>query len=272
MQFQYLGNNNRYEVHDPIGRGSMFMIYRGRDTVLNREAAIKVLRDIYSRDPKFVTRFQRVARAMMALRHPNIVQVYEYGQTNGTYFIVMELIEGTDLRRYQRSRGVLDTERAVIIGHDVALGLGAMHKQGLVHRAISPRNVLVGRDGSIKLTGLSFASINLHDEQDDMGGMSLNAINYYAPEVAQGEMVSPAADVYALGAIMYELLTGNTPFDSDTPVAVAMQHIHDAPVPPSQYNPGIPPDVEKVILRCMEKVPEMRYADGLQLARALESL
>jgi serine/threonine protein kinase len=270
MQLQYLGENNRYEVQEPIGRGSIFMIYRGRDTVLQREVAIKVLRDPYSRDAKFVTRFQRVARAMMALRHPNIVEFYDYGQTAGNYFIVMELIEGTDLRRYQRSRGVLDTGRAIIIAHDVAMGLGAMHRQGIVHRAISPRNVLVGRDGSIKLTGLSFASISLHDENDDMAGPSLGAINYYAPEVAQGEMVSPAADVYALGAVMYELLTGRTPFDGDTPVAVAMQHIQDAPVPPSQYNPGIPSDVEKIILRCMEKVPERRFADGIELARALE--
>ncbi len=272
MTFQYLGDGNRYEVRDPIGRGSMFRIYRGRDTVLNRDVAIKVLRDIYSRDSKFVTRFQRVARAMTALRHPNIVQFYEYGQTNGTYFIVMELIEGTDLRRYLRSRGVLDIERAIFITHAVALGLGAMHQQGIVHRTINPRNVMMGRDGSIKLTGLSFSSINIHEEQEDMAGMTLGVIYYYAPEMAQGEVVGPAADVYALGCIMYEMLTGRAPFDGDTPVAVAMQHIQDAPVPPNQYNPAIPPAVEEIILRCMEKVPERRYADGTQLARALESL
>ncbi len=270
MQFQYLGDGNRYEVQDPIGRGSMVTIYRGRDTVLNREVAIKVLRDIYSRDSKFVTRFQRVARAMTALRHPNIVQVYEYGQTDGNYFIVMELIEGTDLRRYLRSRGVLDTERAIIIAHAVALGLGAAHQQGIVHRAIKPRNIMMGRDGSIKLTGLSLASINIYDEHGDMEGTSSGTVQYFAPEMAQGEMVGPAADVYALGCIMYEMLTGRTPFDGDTPVAVAMQHIQDAPVPPSQYNSAIPSAVEEIILRCMEKSPERRYADGTELARALE--
>ena len=132
MEFQFLGDDNRYEVQEPVGRGLIAEIYRGRDTVLHREVAIKVLRDHYSRDFKFVKRFQQAAKAMTALRHPNIVQVYEYSQTNNTYFMVMELIKGTDLRRYLRARGVLDTERALMIGHGAALGLGAMHQQGIV--------------------------------------------------------------------------------------------------------------------------------------------
>jgi eukaryotic-like serine/threonine-protein kinase len=168
------------------------------------------------------------------------------------------LVEDTDLRRHLRSRGILDVDRAVIIAHDVALGLGAAHRRGIVHRDFKPQNVLVGRGGSIKLTAFSMTL--------------LGTIQYYAPEQAQGEMVTPATDVYALGIVMYEMLTGRTPFDGDTPVAVAMRHIHDAPIPPSQFNPNIPPSVEKIILRCLEKVPEMRYRDGSTLARALESL
>ena len=271
MQVQYLGDNNRYEVQAPIGRGGMFTIYRGEDTVLHREVAIKVLRDHYSENPRFVRRFQQVARLMPPLQHSNIVQVYDYGQTNGACFIVMELIEGTDLRRYLRARGVLDTERAVIIAHYVALGLGMLHQKGIVLRALKPQKILVSRDGSIKLTSLSPASISIHDEYDEEG-MAFGTIQYYAPELSQGEKVSPAADVYVLGVILYEMVTGRAPFDGDTPVAVAMQHIQDAPVPPSQYNPGIPPGVEEIILRCMEKVPERRYRDGTQLARALESV
>lgn len=271
MQFQYLGDGNRYELHVPIGRGLMSVIYRGWDTVLHREVAIKVLRDVYSTNPRFTRRFQQVARAMMALQqHPNIVQAYDYGETDGTCFIVMELIEGTDLRRYVRSRGVLDTERAIIIMRDAAQGLGAMHQQGIVHRAIKPQNILVSRDSSIKLAGLSLASINIHDKREDTEGSMSSAIQYSAPEQLQGEMVSPAADVYGMGAILYEMFTGRTPFDGDTPVAVAMQHIQDAPVPPSQYNPAIPAAMEEIILRCMEKAPERRYRDGLELARALE--
>ncbi len=272
MQIEVLGE--RYQLQDPIGRGGMATIYRGRDLRMDRVVAIKVLREVYSTDPKFVTRFQREAKAASSLQHPNIVQVYDYGQSDGNYFIVMELIEGTDLRRYLRSRGVLAVDRAIIIAHDVALGLGAAHRRAIVHRDVKPQNILVGRDGSIKLTDFGIASVykDINAERLTTTGMTLGTVQYYAPEQAQGEIVSPAADVYALGIVMYEMLTGRTPFDGDTPVAVAMQHIQDAPMPPRQLNPNIPPALEEIILRCLEKVPEMRFADGSVLARALEML
>ena len=272
MQIEFLGE--RYQLQDPIGRGGMATIYRGRDMRMERTVAIKVLREVYSTDPKFVTRFQREAKAASSLQHPNIVQVYDYGQSDGNYFIVMELIEGTDLRRYLRSRGVLAIDRAIIIAHDVALGLGAAHRRAIVHRDVKPQNVLVGRDGSIKLTDFGIASVykDINAERLTTTGMTLGTVQYYAPEQAQGEIVSPAADVYALGIVMYEMLTGRTPFDGDTPVAVAMQHIQDIPTPPTQLNPNIPPALEEIILRCLEKVPEMRFRDGSVLARALEML
>src|SRR5579863_235717 len=265
---------DRYQLQEPIGRGGMATIYRGWDMRMDRVVAIKVLREVYSTDSKFVQRFQLEAKAASALQHPNIVQVFDYGQTDGNYFIVMELVEGTDLRRYLRLRGVLDIERAVIIAHDVALGLGAAHLRDIVHLDVKPQNVLIGRDGSIKLTDFGIASVykDINAQRLTTTGMTLGTVQYYAPEQAQGEIVSPAADVYALGIVMYEMLTGRTPFDGDTPVAVAMQHIQDPPVPPSQYNPGIPPALEEIILRCLEKVPEMRFRDGSQLARALEML
>lgn len=272
MQVEVLGE--RYQLQDPIGRGGMATIYRGRDIRMERVVAIKVLREVYSTDPKFVTRFVREAKAASALQHPNIVQVYDYGQTDGSYYIVMELVEGTDLRRYLRSRGVLDVDRAVIITHDVALGLGAAHRRSIVHRDVKPQNILVGRDGSIKLTDFGIASVykDINAERLTTTGMTLGTVQYYAPEQAQGEIVSPAADVYALGIVMYEMLTGRPPFDGDTPVAVAMQHIQDLPVPPGQLNPNIPPVLEDIIMRCLEKEPGMRYRDGSALARALEML
>jgi len=272
MQTEVLGE--RYKLEDRIGHGGMATIYRGQDLRMERVVAIKVLREVYSTDPKFVTRFQREAKAASSLQHPNIVQVYDYGQTDGNYFIVMELVEGTDLRRYLRSRGMLAIDRAIIIAHDVALGLGAAHRRGIVHRDVKPQNVLVGRDGTIKLTDFGIASVykDINAERLTTTGMTLGTVQYYAPEQAQGEIVSPAADVYALGIVMYEMLTGRTPFDGDTPVAVAMQHIQDLPLPPSQFNPNIPPPLEEIILRCLEKVPEMRYRDGSTLAHALESL
>jgi len=272
MQIEILGD--RYQLQDPIGRGGMATIYRARDVRMDRVVAVKVLREVYSTDPKFVRRFQVEAKAASALQHPNIVQVYDYGQTDGNYYIVMELVEGTDLRRYLRSRGVLDVDRAIIIAHDVALGLGAAHRRDIVHRDVKPQNVLVGRGGSIKLTDFGIASVykDINAERLTTTGMTLGTVQYYAPEQAQGEIVSPAADVYALGIVMYEMVTGHPPFDGDSPVAVAMQHIQDVPTPPSHFNPNLPPALEEIILRCLEKVPEMRFRDGSQLARALESL
>lgn len=185
---------DRYQFGEPIGRDGMATIYRARDMQADRIVAIKVLRDDYITDPKFVEQFQRGAEAQKAVHHPNVVQVYDYGQTNEKYFVVMELVEGTDLRRY------------------------------------------------------------LH----------------FPPEQAQGNIVSPAADVYSLGIVMYDMLTGRPAFDGDTPVAVAMAHIQDPPQPPSQLNPNIPQGLEALILRCLEKQPEKRYQNGDELARALE--
>ncbi len=224
----------RYQLQDPIGRGGMATIHRGRDLRMDRVVAIKVLREVYNTDAKFVARFQQEAKAASALQHPNIVQVYDYGQAAGNYYIVMEL----------------------------------------VHRDVKPQNILVGRDGSIKLTDFGIASVykDINAERLTTTGMTLGTVQYYAPEQAQGEIVSPAADVYALGIVMYEMLTGRPPFDGDSAVAVAWQHIQDPPTPPRQLNPTIPPALEEIILRCLEKVPEMRFRDGSQLARALETL
>jgi serine/threonine-protein kinase len=262
----------RYLLQNRIGSGGMATIYHAQDLQMNRAVAVKVLQEVYCTNPKFVRRFQVEAEAASALQHPNIVQVYDYGQTDGKYYIVMELVDGTDLRRYLRSRGILDVDRAIIIAHDVALGLGAVHRLRIVHRDVKPQNVLIGKDGSIKLTDFGIASMykDLNANRLTTTGMTLGTVQYFAPEQAQGEIVSPAADVYALGIVMYEMLAGQTPFNGNTPVVVAMQHIQDQPVPPSQFNPNIPAVLVEIILHCLEKLPDMRFSDGLQLARALE--
>jgi eukaryotic-like serine/threonine-protein kinase len=272
MLFGDLGG--RYQLQDPIGRGGIATIYRGLDLRMDRVVAVKVLHDGYSSDPKFMKHFELEAKTTSALHHPNIVQVYDYGQSEGKYFIVTELVEGTDLRRYFRSRGVLDVDRAVIIAHDAALGLGVAHRRNIVHRGVKPQNILVGRKGAIKLTDFVISSVykDINAESLSTTGMALGTVQYYAPEQCQWEIVTPTADVYALGIVMYEMLTGRPPFDGETPVAVAMQHIQDTPVPPSQLNPNIPTSLEAIILRCLEKAPEMRFRDGHVLAHALESL
>ncbi len=248
----------RYQLQEPIVRNSngMAFMYRSRDIYMDREVAIKVLREAYSSDQKVVARFQREAKG--APQHSNIVPIYDCGQCDDKYYVAMELVKGTDLRVYLRSRKIFAVEQAVIIAHDIALGLSAVHRHGIVHRGVNPAHVLIGRDGSIKLTAFSMLGATVH---------------YNAPEQAQGdEIITPAADVYALGIVMYEMLAGHTPFDGDTPVDIAMQHLHDVPTAPSQLNANIPAPLEELILRCLEKVPEMRYRDGAQLALALEML
>lgn len=264
--------DNRYELGEPIGRGGMATIYKATDIRMHVEVAIKILREVYSTDPKFVTRFQREARAARALEHPNIVRVYDYGQSGDAYYIVMELVNGSDLRRYLKREGILPPERAVEIAHDVALGLGAAHRRSIVHRDVKPQNVLLNDDGLVKLTDFGIASVykDAGAERLTTTGMTLGTVQYYAPEQAQGEIVTPAADVYALGIVMYEMLTGKTPFDGDTPVAVAMRHIQDMPEPPRHLNPNIPPQLERIILKCLEKDPRDRYPNGDSLAYALE--
>jgi eukaryotic-like serine/threonine-protein kinase len=272
MELEVLGD--RYELQEPIGRGGMATIYRAVDLRMGRTVAVKILREVYSSDPKFVTRFQREARAASALQHPNIVQVFDYGQSGDSYYIAMEFIEGADLRRYLKKHGMLSNERAIEIAHDVALGLGAAHKRGIVHRDVKPQNVMLNDDGLVKLTDFGIASVykDVDAERLTTTGMTLGTVQYYAPEQAQGEVVSPAADIYALGIVMYEMLAGKTPFDGDTPVAVAMRHIQDIPEPPSRINPRISPALERIILRCLEKDPRDRYRDGDALAYALENV
>jgi len=272
MELEVLGD--RYEMQEPIGRGGMATIYRAVDLRMGRVVAAKILREVYSTDPKFVTRFQREARAASALQHPNIVQVFDYGQSGDNYYIVMEYVDGSDLRRYLKKNGVLSNDRVVQIAHDVALGLGAAHKLGIVHRDVKPQNIMLNDHGLVKLTDFGIASMYKDAEAERLTttGMTLGTVQYYAPEQAQGEIVSPAADVYALGIVMYEMLTGRTPFDGDTPVTVAMRHIQDLPEPPSAYNPRITPGLERIILRCLEKDPRDRYRDGNALAYALENL
>jgi eukaryotic-like serine/threonine-protein kinase len=252
----FLGD--RYLLQDPLVRASngLAIVYRGRDMHRDRDVAIKVLREIYSRDPKFVLYFQREASVAATLQHPNIVQIYDYGQANGTYYSVMELVEGTDLHRYLRARGILPVDQAVFIAQNIGFGLGAAHQRSIVHRAVDPQHVLLGQDGSVKLTSFS----------------SITRGFYYAPEQIQGGIVTPATDIYMLGMVMYEMLTGHTLFDGDTPVELAMQHIHDTPIPPSKFHSSIPPSLEEIVLRCLEKVPERRYQDGTQVAYALKTL
>ena len=264
---------DRYQIDKQVAMGLTAVVYQARDMHLDKIVVLKVLRDHYSADPTFVARFGRGAKAQAAVQHSNIVQVYDLDQASGRYFMAMEFIEGTDLRRYLLSRPTIGVERSVTIAREVALGLGAVHRKRIVHRNVMPQNILINRSGEIKLTGFSLAV--LYQETDaelSTVGADIGMNSYAPPEQTQGEMVSPAADIYALGIVLYEMLTGHVPFEGDTPVAIAMAHIHDAPTPPRQFNPSIPPDLEALVLRCLEKAPEQRFQDVLGVAKDLKSL
>ncbi len=273
MEFELLAD--RYQLHDPIARDWLTTTYRGQDIRTDRVVAVNLLREDYTTDPTFVRRFQRMTEIQRSLQHPNIVQVYDYGQDNSIYYTVTEFVEGTDLHRYLRSRGVLDASTALSIAHDISLGFGAAHRQGIVHSDVKPQNVLIGRDGSIKLS--DFGMVSMYKDALEFEGIITSSltggtVQYYAPEQAQGEIVRPSVDIYALGIVMYQMVTGRPPFDGDSPVAIAIQHIQDVPTPPSQLNPYIPKTLEEIIMRCLEKQPELRFQDGSQLARKLEEL
>jgi len=245
----------KYQIQTPIVRyRGTCIVYRGRDMQAGRDVAIKVLRDSYRDDPHIVARFERKGRAVLALHSPYVIEVYDYVATEGTHALIMELVQGTALRRSPQ----VAIEQVRDIARQVALGLHVLHEQAIIHTRINPDHVLLGDNGQVKITPMSLT----------WGPPGY----YYAPEQLRNEAITPATDIYALGILMYKLLTGRTPFEGDNPAAVAMRHFHEAPVPPGQLNPGITPPLEKIILRCLEKAPEMRYQDGMQLAHALETL
>lgn len=247
--------SNRYEVREVMRRDGMIAIYRGVNKQTSKPVAIGLLRDIYNRDPKFVMRFQREAKVKSSLQHPNVVEVYDYGQSSGNYFVVMEWVDGKDLRHFLHPRGALEVEKAVLIARDVATGLGYMHDKGIVHRCLDPNKVLIGRGGMVKLVGFG-----------------IGWMQYYAPEQTQGETQTPATDMYLLGNILYEMLTSRPVFAGDTPVEIAMKHIQDQPLPPSRLGANIPIDLEEIVMKCLAKLPEDRFQNGNELARALKSL
>ena len=267
---------DRYELLQAIGRGGMATIYRAYDRRLSRMVAVKILREAFCADPKSVTRFQREALAASAVQYPNIVQVFAFGQSSGYYYIVMELIQGMDLRKYLNREGILSNERAIEIAHDVALGLGMAHRRGIVHRDVKPHNILLGTDGAIKLTDFGIASVytSVADERLTASGTPIGTMEYCAPEQVRGQIVQPQADIYSLGAVMYEMATGQTPFAAagSGTMAVAMQHVLDLPEPPRRFNPNMWPAFERLVLRCLEKDPPNRYPNGDALAYALEGV
>ncbi len=246
----------------------MAVVYRGYDLVLDRPVAIKVLRGQFAADASFLRRFEREAQAAARLSHPNIVSVYDVGRDDGTRYIVMEYVPGKTLKQLILEHAPFSLDEAIHIVRQVAAALDYAHQHGLVHRDIKPQNILVDERGFVKVTDFGIAK-GLTDVSLTEAGFGMGTVHYVSPEQARGEPATPASDIYALGVVLYEMLTGRLPFDADNPIGLAMQHVHEAPPPPRQFNPNIPPAVEAIILRALAKDPRQRFPTAGALAQAL---
>src|SRR5579862_457791 len=257
--------SDRYELTHLIARGGMAEVYRARDRLLDRPVALKVLFPELSVDRAFVERFRREAQAAAKLSHPNIVPVFDWGEDTGSYFIVMEFVDGRPLSAVLRETGPLDPARAAGITTQVAAALASAHRHGVVHRDIKPGNVLITNDGQVKVTDFGIARAVNTEESLTQTGAVMGTATYFSPEQAEGIGVDARSDIYSLGVVLFEMLTGRPPFLGDTPVSVASKHVRDHPPMPRDINPAIPPTFEAVIMKCMAKSAEHRYQTADEL-------
>jgi beta-lactam-binding protein with PASTA domain len=258
----------RYELGRQLGAGGMARVYLGHDRLLDRQVAVKVLSEPYASDPQFVERFRREASAAAGLNHPNIVAVYDRGEADGSYYIVMEYLKGPDLKQVIRSRAPLPALEAIDNAQQILAALGAAHRSDLVHRDVKPQNVLVAEDGHLKVTDFGIARAGAESDMTEAGSV-IGTAQYLSPEQARGDDVTAASDCYAVGIVLYEMLTGRVPFDGGPPVAVAMKQITEAPVSPRIVEPGVPRELEAVVLRSLAKRPSERYRTAEEMSRAL---
>src|SRR5204863_2555996 len=257
--------NGRYEIVEHIARGGMAEVFRARDLLLDRPVALKVLFPEFATDRSFVERFRREARSAANLNHPNIVSIYDWGQEDGTYFIVMEYVEGRSLRQMIREDGPLPAKQAAQIGADIAAALAFAHKNGVIHRDVKPGNVLIDPTGQVKVTDFGIARGGDAQEALTQTGAVMGTATYFSPEQAQGRPIDPRSDVYALAVVLYEMVVGRPPFSNENPVAVAYQHVRERPIPPRQRNPKVPAPYEAIVLKGLAKNPVNRYASAEEL-------
>jgi beta-lactam-binding protein with PASTA domain/tRNA A-37 threonylcarbamoyl transferase component Bud32 len=257
--------SNRYQVTHLIARGGMAMVYRAQDTLLNRAVALKILYPELSADPAFVERFRREAQAAANLSHPNIVPVFDWGEDSGTYFIVMELVEGTSLADMLRGGATISPARSAQIVAQVAAALGYAHRSGVVHRDVKPGNILITRDGQVKVTDFGIAQAVSSEDHLAEAGSVMGTATYFSPEQASGEAVDGRSDVYALGVVLYEMLVGRPPFVGDTPVEVSSQHVNAAVPSMSKFSDSVPRDLEAIVMEALRKSPDQRYQTADEL-------
>lgn len=259
---------NRYEIIEKTGMGGMATVYRAKDLVLNRDVAVKVLKEEFTTDEEFVKRFNTEAQAAASLSHPNIVSIYDVGNEENTYYIVMELIRGKTLKQIITEEGKLPWKWSVNIAIQIASALEMAHKHNIVHRDIKPHNIIITEDGIAKVTDFGIAKA-VSNSTITAFGTTIGSVHYFSPEQAKGGYTDAKSDIYSLGVVMYEMLTGRVPFDADTSVSVALKHMQEEPIPPDEVNEDIPKAVNDIILKAMQKEPSARYQTASEMVKDL---
>ncbi len=262
---------NRYRLEHTIGRGGMAIVYKAYDVTLERAVAIKVLRKNYSENPEFQIKFHQEAKAAANLAHPNIVTIHDFGYDKGNLFIVMEFVPGTDLKHLIRQKKIFEIDETLHLATQACAGIGYAHRAGLIHCDIKPLNMLVTPDKRLKVTDFGIARALATIQPDEKSDLVWGSPQYFSPEQAAGKAPLPASDVYSLGVILYEMLTGRLPFQADDPVEYARMHREQLPPSPSQINPLIPAELEKIVLKILSKEPSARYRSADQLERILKN-
>jgi predicted Ser/Thr protein kinase len=262
--------NGRYELGEQVGKGGMAVTYRAHDTLLNRTVAVKVMREQFSSDPAFVERFRREAQAAAGLTHENIASIYDTGTDGELHYIVMEFVEGENLEERLRRQGPLEPLAAIEIALQIVAALDAAHRRGIVHRDVKPHNILINSEGRVKVTDFGIAKAIAASSQTETG-LIMGSVHYFSPEQARGDATGPQSDLYSLGIVLFEALTGKRPFEGANPVAVAHKQIYDQPPLPSEYRPDVPEELESIVLKCLEKSLARRYASAAELCKYLEN-
>ena len=262
---------NRYEIIQKIGNGGMAIVYKARDLTLNRYVAVKVLRDEFTTDEEFIKRFETEAQSAARLIHPNIVSIYDVGVDNNlTYYIVMELIQGKTLKEIIiQEQGPLPWKWSINVSIQIASALEMAHRNNIIHRDIKPHNIIITEDGVAKVTDFGIAKA-VSNSTITAFGKTIGSVHYFSPEHARGGYTDAKSDIYSLGVVMYEMVTGRVPFDADTPVSIALKHMQEEPVEPQEINPNIPDAVNKIIMKALQKEPALRYQTATEMLQDLK--
>ncbi|MFC7372123.1 Stk1 family PASTA domain-containing Ser/Thr kinase [Fictibacillus iocasae] len=261
--------SGRYKLLEVIGDGGMAIVYRALDLILDRDVAVKILRPEFSDDEEFIRRFKREAEAATSLDHPNIVSIFDVGEEENIYFIVMEYVQGKTLKQYIKEHGKLSVEQSLDIMKQIASGMAVAHDYGIIHRDIKPHNILLNSHGTAKVTDFGIA-LAITSATITHTNSVLGSVHYFSPEQARGGLATGKSDIYSLGVVLYEMVTGRVPFTGESPVSVALKHLQDSVIEPRRLNPDIPQSVENMILKCLAKNPLYRYETAHELLEDAE--